>query len=62
LPIFKYDENENALVAKKEGNPVEEEWETKTPLASKSENGEYLKNTYEKSCGSCNQIIVESHN
>jgi len=62
LPIFKYHENENALVAKKEGNPVEEERETKTQLASESENGEDLKNTYEKSCGSCNPIIVESHN
>jgi len=62
LPILKYDANENALVAKKEGNPMEEKWEMKTPSTSKFENGEDFKNTYEKSCGSCNRITVESQN
>jgi hypothetical protein len=33
---------------------VEEEWEMKTPSASKFENGKDFKSTYEKSCGSCN--------
>jgi hypothetical protein len=39
---------------------VEEEEEMKTPLPLASEDGKDLKSTNEKSCESCNQIIVES--
>lgn len=54
LPILKYNAKENAFVAKKEGNPVEEEQEMKTPSTSKSKDGKDSKNTKEESCGSCN--------
>jgi hypothetical protein len=54
LPILKYNAKEDAFVAKKEGNPVEEEQEMKTPSTSKSKDGKDSKNTKEESCGSCN--------
>jgi len=39
---------------------VEEEEEMKTPLSAAFEDGKDLKNTNEKSCGSCIQVIVKS--
>jgi hypothetical protein len=54
LPILKYDANKDAFAAKKEGNPMEEEQEMKTPLALKYEDEEDSENTKEESCGSCN--------
>jgi hypothetical protein len=40
LLVLHYDANEDTLVAEKKGNIMEEGLETKTPLASKSKNGE----------------------
>jgi hypothetical protein len=39
---------------------MEEEREMKTPLTSKSKDGEDLEKIKEKSCVSCSQIIIES--
>jgi hypothetical protein len=39
---------------------MEEECEMKTPLTSKSKDGEDLQRIEEESCGSCSQIIIES--
>ncbi len=53
LLILNYDANEDALVVEKEGNLVEEEQKTKTPLTLEFKNGENSKIIEEKSCGSC---------
>ncbi len=53
LLILKYNANQDALIVGKEGNPMEEERETKIPSTLESKDGD-LKNTNEESYGSCN--------
>jgi len=60
VPIFKYDANQDALVEKKKGTPLEEE--LKTPSQLTYEERKDIENKDDKSCASCSQLIVKLWN
>ncbi len=53
VPILKYDANQDALVEKKEGTPMEEEEEPKTLSQSTFKEGENIESKDDESCASC---------